>query len=60
MMQEIFWGDYDIDEKKAIEMIRSGSEYKKRFMFGKILANSQKNYFFDESCVIRELRWIQK
>ena len=95
-MKEIFWGDYDIDEKKAIEMIRSGSEYEKRFIFGKILANSKniikdleffnkedlkkllddakisnfnkeylqkrlciaKNYFFDEPCVIKELRWM--
>ncbi len=39
-MKEIFWGDYNIDEKKAIDMIKNGSDYEKRFMFGKILFNS--------------------
>ncbi len=95
-MKEIFWGDYNIDEKKAIEMIKNGSDYEKRFIFGKIIANSNniikdleyfdkedlkklltnfkvpnfnrdylakrvciaKNYFFDEPCEIRELKWM--
>ena len=95
-MKEIFWGDYTIDEAQAIEMIRHGSEEEKRFLFGKILANSKniikdmsyfdkedlrrlvdhtrighfnrayllkrlcivKNYFFDEPCIIEELRWM--
>ncbi len=40
-MKEIFWGDYKIDEAKAIEMIRHGNDHEKRFLFGKILANSR-------------------
>ncbi len=95
-MKEIFWGDYNIDEKKAIDMIKNGSDYEKRFMFGKIMANSKnlikdleyfdkedlkklltnfkvpnfnrhylekrfciaKNYFLDEPCEIKELKWM--
>lgn len=51
-MKEIFWGDYDIDEKKAIEMIQNGSEYEKRFMFGKIIANSKN--------IIKDLEYFDK
>lgn len=40
-MKEIFWGDYRIDEPKAIAMIQNGSDDEKRFLFGKIIANSK-------------------
>ncbi len=51
-MKEVFWGDYKIDEQKAIEMIRYGSDYEKRFMFGKILANSRN--------IIKDLAYFDK
>lgn len=51
-MKEIFWGDYNIDEKKAIEMIKNGSEYEKRFIFGKIIANSNN--------IIKDLEYFDK
>lgn len=49
-MKEIFWGDYTIDEERATEMIRNGSEYEKRFLFGKILFNS--------SNLLRDIRYF--
>jgi len=52
-MQEIFWGDYNIDEKKTIDLIQNGSSNDKRFIFEKIIANS-KNIFKDLSYFEKE------
>ncbi len=40
-MKEIFWGDYKLDEKEAINLIKNGSWQEKKFIFQKILQNSR-------------------
>ena len=39
-MKEIFWGDYDIDEKDVKKLANSDNYKENLFLFGKILYNS--------------------
>jgi len=48
----IFWGDYKIDNKRMIELIKNGSKYEKKFIFGKILFNS--------SNLLRDIDYFKK
>ncbi len=51
-MKDIFWGDYSIDEKKAIDMIKNGDQHEKRFIFQKIVENSTN--------ILRDLSYFSK
>lgn len=49
-MKEVFWGDYKIDKKEVIKLIKNGNNFDKNFLFEKILYNSSNilkdlNYF---------------
>ncbi len=51
-MKEIFWGDYAISEDEIKEMIQNGSDYDKKVLFQKIIANS--------SDIIKDLSYFKK
>ncbi|RME91421.1 MAG: hypothetical protein D6767_05225 [Candidatus Hydrogenedentota bacterium] len=41
ILRDCFWGDYNLTAEQIVQIAEQGTDYDKRFLFGKIIANAR-------------------